>query len=362
MKIAFHNPKICIRGTSNALFDYANFNELLLKNKSIIVVPKNGFEQSDKLGLEKYLERFEIFVFNDLEDLEKILLQQGVNVLYCIKYGKNDNVYSKRIKTVIHCVFDMSEPHGDVYAGVSKSLASKFNNSVYVPHMISLIPSKTKDNLRLKLNIPENAIVFGRYGGINTFDLQFCWKVIVKILNDRKDIYFIFINTPKFYKHDRIIHLPNIYSETDKNLFICTCDAHLECGSMGHSFGIAIGEFSVNNKPIIAYNGNIWNTLRYTLSEVFDTCANTTDEPIGPISELEVFDCIIDSQIEQALTMSWNTSHLDILGDKGLYFKNEKEFYDILNTFDSKLYSNINCFQEYNPENVMKQFSKVFLS
>lgn len=314
MKIAFYNPRICIRGTSNALYDYAHFNETILGNKSIIIT---SLEAHDKEGLSKYKSRFEIFFCKDLEAVEKVLTLEEVNVLYCIKYGKNDGFYSRRIKTVVHCVFDMSEPHGDIYAGVSKDLASKFNSTLFVPHMISLIPSYSKANLRKKLNIPENAIVFGRYGGMDTFNLNFCWNAIKKILENRKDVYFLFINTPNIYSHERIIHLPVITEDKDKNEFICTCDAYLECGTMGHSFGIAIGEFSVNNKPIIAYR----------------------DESL------------------------WNTAHISILGDKGLYYRNEEEFYNILNTFDPKVYSecDMNCYRNYNPHTVMKAFSKTFL-
>jgi hypothetical protein len=102
----------------------------------------------------------------------------------------------------------------------------------------------------------------------------------------------------------------------EKNQFINTCDAHLECGTLGHSFGISIGEFSVNNKPVIAYGGE-----------------------------------------------TWNNAHKDILGSKGIYFYDSIDFYNILTRFNPIEYKNqdLNCYKEYTPEKVMKKFKEVFI-
>jgi hypothetical protein len=308
MKIAFHIDQLCLRGTSVALYDYARYNEELLGNKSVIVVPKKGMEKSNFYSIEKFSSRFDIVLYEI--DIDTVL--EDIDVLYCIKYGKNDGVYSKKVKTIVHCVFDLSEPHGDLYIAVSSSLAKKYNQKLFLPHMISLPPSLTKENMRTKLNIPANAIVFGRYGGEDTFNIEFCWDVIRKIVNERTDVYFLFSNTPKIAEHSQIIYVPPITNIIDKNRFVCTCDAHLECGTLGHSFGLAIGEFSVNNKPIIAYKSD---TL-------------------------------------------WNTSHLDILKEKGLYFTDRNSFYDLLMQFNPKEWLNkdLNCYKEYSPEKVMKIF------
>ena len=238
------------------------------------------------------------------------------DVLYCIKYGLNDGILSKKVKTIIHCVFDMTEPHGDVYAGVSSSLSKKFGSTLYVPHMISL-KKNNNSNLKTILGIPENGIVFGRYGGIDTFDLKWCWNVIEEIVNERDDIYFLLNNTVKLKEHNQIKYQKNIVSEEDKNKFINTCDCYIECGSLGHSFGLAIGEFSVFNKPIMAYkNKNIWNR-----------------------------------------------AHIDILGDNALYFENKEEFKSLLCGFRKDYYigKDLNFYRDYSPEKVMEKFKAVFL-
>ena len=210
----------------------------------------------------------------------------------------------------------MSDPHGDVYAGVSKQIARKFNKTLYVPHMISLQPCIVQDNIRTKLNIPLDAVVFSRYGGMDTFNLEFCRKVIKQVVNEHSDRHFMFINTPEFYNHRQIHYLQPITTDIDKSIFIQASDAHLECSDLGHSFGLAIGEYSVHNKPVIAFTGPVWNT-----------------------------------------------SHLEILGDKVVGFQNESDFYRILTTFDPKSFisADLNCYKEFSPEKVMASFKKVFI-
>lgn len=317
VKIAFRLEDVNVRGTTVAAYDYAQYNEEILGNESIFVMEHSALNRSDPHGVVRVVSRFKFIVYENMEHLERILEHEKCDILYCIKFGKNDGNISKKIKTVVHCVFDMSEPHGDVYAGVSYTIAKKFNKDLFVPHMIGLQPSKTKENLRKQLGIPEEATVFGRYGGMDTFNLHFCWQAINNILSIRDNVYFLFINTPQLVTHPRVKYLPKVVDEDDKNRFICTCDAHLECGTLGHSFGLAIGEFSVNNKPIIAYKGS----------------------------------------------NMWNTAHLNILGDHALYFHDYSSFYKILNTFKKEDYTgkNMNCYEEYMPGKVMKIFKEVFI-
>jgi len=309
MRVAFHTPLICVRGSSVALYDYAHYNETLLGNSSVILIPKENLGKSDPLGLIRYASRFRVIPYTNLEET---LEEENCDLLYCIKYGKNDGILSKKVKTAVHCVFDMSEIHGDVYTGVSETLARKFGHSLFVPHMVSLTPDNTS-NLRRTLNIPENAVVFGRYGGMDTFDLIFCQDVIKELLTKTTDRYFLFINTPRFVEDPRVFYLDKITEEKEKNRFISTCDAHIECGSMGHTFGLAIAEFSVHGKPIIVY-----------------------DSP--------------------AL---WNTAHLQILGQDAIRFSNREEFYTVLSNFSP--YKARNCYSDYAPEKVMNIFKKVFL-
>ena len=62
---------------------------------------------------------------------------------------------------------------------------------LFVPHMIGLKSSENNENLREKLNIQENATVFGRDGGLDTFNLHFVYNAIVRTVLANNHIYFL---------------------------------------------------------------------------------------------------------------------------------------------------------------------------
>jgi hypothetical protein len=316
MIIAFQTSQIDVRGTCVALYDYALYNETILGNTSIVVTDKRNVAKNDLVAIRKFANRFPVIFYDDAEHLHRILKEKKCDMMYTIKYGKKDEIVFDDIKTVIHCVFDLSEPHGDVYAAVSKALAKKYNYPLYVPHMIGLSPSKTKENMREFLGIPDDAIVFGRHGGVDTFNIPFVHDAIRKLIVNHSNLWFVFMGAPHFIEHPRVIYLPLSSDLGEKNRFIQTCDAHLECGTLGHSFGLAMGEFSVNNKPIIAFLGKVWNT-----------------------------------------------AHYDILKNNALYFRNQEEFERIITTFNPELYKDrdLNCYKDFSPEKVMKIFNDVFI-
>jgi len=316
VKIAFQTDQIDVRGSCVALYDYALYNEKLLHNCSIIVVDSRNKHKNDLIAVLKFTNRFPVFFYDNDTHLREILRKQNCDILYTIKYGKRTEIVFDDIKTVVHCVFDLSEPHGDVYAAVSKTLAQKYNYPLYVPHMVGLHPSLTRENMRRSLFIPKSARVFGRHGGQDTFDLEFVKQTIRNIVRNVSDIYFVFVNTPKFDNHPHVIFLDMIVDNDDKNRFIQTCDAMIHAQSLGETFGLSIAEFSVNNKPIITYGGKVWND-----------------------------------------------HYRNILKDKALYYTNETELYNILVTFDSTKYKDLdlNCYKKYSPAKVMAQFKKVFI-
>jgi hypothetical protein len=316
IKIAFQTPQIDVRGTCVALYDYAHYNETILNNQSIIVVPSISIIKcvNDELAVEKFKKRFNIIFYDSNEHLENII--SDCDIIYFIKYGRNNEYLSNKIKNVIHCVFDMSDPHGDVYAGVSYTLAKKFGKQLFVPHIAGLEASLTKENLRSKLNISEDKTVFGYHGGKDAFNIHFVIEAVKKVVRENENIYFIFVNIPKFDNHSNIIFLDTIVYPDEKNRFICTCDAMIHAQKLGETFGLSISEFSINNKPIITYGGSVWN----------DTYKN-------------------------------------ILKDKALYYYNEEDVYNIFKNFKKEDYvgKDLNCYTDYSPEKVMKIFKEVFI-
>lgn len=291
--IAFRVLKASLRGTEVAIYDYADANEYILGNTSIIVVQ----ESTDHVPavLQKFAARFPTYFYNpeNPDDLEKIMVVNNATVLYTIGYGDrriNDPTLSPngKYKTALHCVFTMNDPHADTCVPVSKYLAHKHGKEKFVPHMIS-IPTDVKGNMRDELKIPEGALVFGRYGGVETFNIPFVYQTISDTLRDRDDVWFVFVNTHKFMDpHPRVIHLEPIVDPHEKARFIQTCDAMLHARADGETFGIACGEFSILGRPVITHG--------------------TTGD----------------------------TSHIDILGEKCFTYTTSAELYGVLTNFEER--------------------------
>ncbi|SFT84794.1 hypothetical protein SAMN05421857_3699 [Chryseobacterium formosense] len=320
MKIIFHENQLCYRGTSNALFDYANYNETILNNESVILYPKNSPNNISE-AITRFESRFEVIAYNDVADRDRIINSLNADLFYAIKSGeKETDAPVDLIKTVIHAVFKYNEPYGDVYAYVSEWLSKTMSDGKlpFVPHIVDL--PEVKGNLREELNIPKDAIVFARYGGADTFDIDFVMDAVKKTAIKNKNIFFIFMGTNEFVKRNlfrsykNIIFLPPTTDVERKVKFINTSDAFLHARQQGESFGMAVGEFSIKNKPIITWSGS--------------------DEK----------------------------SHLDILGEKAVLYNDKKDLLHILNNFkpdptqDWDSYSRL-----FNPSAVMKKFEDVFI-
>ena len=83
----------------------------------------------------------------------------------------------------------------------------------------------------------------------------------------------------------------------------------------GETFGLAVAEFSVANKPIITY-GN-----------------------------------------------SKDNEHLRILKDKAIIYNDENQLFDILKNIEINLYKNknFNCYKNYEPSIIIKKFDEICL-
>ena len=310
--IGFHSNQLCERGTEVALFDYAYYNQKIYGNKSIIFYPKNSHNNNIEV-IKKFETQFTCYDYENFSDVENIIKLENIDYFYIIKYGNNDNLLVKSCPNLVHAVFTV-EPHGEKYATVSKYLSDKYHsNQDYVPHMINL--PIHNDNMRNELKIPNDAIVLGRYGGFEQFDIKIAHKAIIQFIEQNTNIYFIFANTKNFYKHSQIIYIDKIIDPIEKVKFINTCDAMIHARSDGETFGLAVAEFSTCNKPVITCKSN------------HDNC------------------------------------HIDILGDKAIIYDSIGSLLSIFTNIREiiKTRDDWNAYKEYTPEIVMKQFNEVFL-
>lgn len=319
MKILFHENELNYRGTSIALYDYAHFNEEFLGNESVIAYDRNC-KTNHALGIEKFKNRFQVLAYDDFSEVHQFISRNSIDLMYAIKNGNNDGVFSKECKTAVHAVFKHYEPHGDVYAYVSEWLADEMTQGKYpfVPHMVN-ITEDTTDDLRKQLDIPGNARVFGFYGGAQSFNIRFAQKTVEQIANKYKDIYFLFMGVdpfirPKWWKSKvkNIIFLPPSADINRKLKFINTCSALLHARERGETFGITVAEFVLQNKPVITF----------------------ADSP--------------------------EKAHLMELGNDAYLYRNKNELKEILLDTDLSKTA-IRSYEKFLPQQVMEQFKKVFI-
>lgn len=306
MKIAIHSNQFDGRGTGKVPLDYGIGLRNLLGHE-IVCITSN---LSKNEGLIPISKEFKCITYDKkvgthpavevTYELEKIIATEKIDFIHMLKAGENDGVIPANCKVGVHSVFNMASPHGDVYAGVSEYLAKKHGAWRYVPHIIKNYPPTA--NLRAAWNIPADALVFGRHGGLDTFDIPFAYSAISRILQERKDIYFVFMATRKFIEHERVLFLPWVAEQQVIFNFIHSCDVMIHARSAGETFGLAVGEFSVAKKPVITYPG-------------FDTAHIEHLGSVGLVynSEDNLMDIFREITREYVIE---NTEHWDVFGER----------------------------------------------
>lgn len=314
MNIAFWDNNLCERGTSISLYDYAYYNQTILGNKSFIFYDKNNMENKGEI-IKKFQDQFTVNETDNFKEVDYFLKKLNITHIYIIKSGELDSRLSKVAKNCIHCVFNCYQPHGEVYSSISDCVRGNEGKYPVVPHMINL--PRHDRNLREELGIPKNAVVFGGYGGKDSFDMRFVHEAIYAVAQNNPHIYFLFANFHRFCDSlPNIIHLPMVTNLENKVEFINTCDAMIWGRSGGETFGISIGEFSTLNKPVIATR----------------LCGG-------------------------------DLAHCHILQEKAIWYNNRDDLYQILVKFDPEIESkkDWNAYREYTPEKIIEIFRKTYL-
>lgn len=313
MKILLHENSLNLRGTSVAVYDYAYFLKKIYNYDCHVVYDKNQ-PINDANVIKKFENEFTTISYNNFNEVDGIIKSNGIDLFYIQKSGDNDGKITDTVKSCVHAVFihSLNNVHGDVYAYISEWLSDVCSNKTlpYVPYMINL--PKTEEDLRDILKIPKDCIVFGRYGGYDSFDIPFVYSTIHNILNERNDIYFLFCNTERFIDHPRVLFLNGTASLENKVKFINTCDALIHARYRGETFGLTVAEFMYYNKPVFTY-------------------ANSPEK-----------------------------NHICLLGGKGYEYVDHNDLFDKMKSFSPHNieYSNIHNFM---PENVIGKFKSVFI-
>lgn len=311
MKVAFVTNHISYGGTDVSLYDYAHFNEILLGNQSIILT--RDFRSTHEEIYAKFQSRFPVFFLSSPSDIDAIVLREHVDIVYVQKSGEVDPYICNVRPCGVHAVFTTRFPHGRVYAAISSSLNTLYQTRVpVVPYMVYL--EDTKESFRSELGIPENAIVIGRHGSYDSFDIPFVHSAVMTLLHRNPNMFFVTLNTKPFATHPRIVYIPRTTNLVTKRKFINTCDVMLHARARGETFGLACGEFAITHKPIVTY-------------------ANSPER-----------------------------AHIDILGDKCSTYTTYEGLISLIESGHWKKDMKNNGYLQYTPETVMPIFRSVFLT
>ena len=311
------------RGTEIAVYDYANYNEQILGNKSFVVhMPLKTGDLKETYN--KFKARFTVLEITDMNDITQIIRTHTIDFFYTLTHGDIDFYQFDNAdiwldcRTVKHCVFATTCKEGDFYFSISNYLNQKNGTIVpVIPHIVES-PVDTTTTLREQLGIPSDAIVIGRYGGFNEFNIKEAHQAICDFLSSPEvepNVYFLFMNTRQFADHPHIIYLDKNIDFLHKERFINTCDAMIHARLEGETFGLSIAEFSVRNKPII-------------------TC---------PIGDLE---------------------HIGILGDKAILYNSCNQLVSIFQNIRTVICSRSdwNAYSYYSPTNIMEMLDALAFS
>jgi glycosyltransferase involved in cell wall biosynthesis len=312
LKIAFLSNKLTLRGTEVNLYDYADFNETILGNKSIIITrdyESVKYEQDVSiLAYEKFKNRFTVLSYVNNTDIENIVNQEKIDTIFIEKSGEYDGICPSNCKVIIHCVFNTTQKHGTYYTCISDFVNTLNNTNIPVlPNIVRTYD--TDEDLKQILNIPWGAKVFGTYSGENQFDIDYMKQAILGIDN----MYFIFMNVLPFCIKPNVIFLKGTADMKTKRKFINTCDAMIYGRCQGETFGISIGEFSICGKPIILCN------------------------------------------------RAEHRYHLDLLSSNCVLHSCKEEFIEILQNFKPRPCTEPTGYNQFTPKNVMDIFSKYIL-
>ena len=348
-RLAFIVDPMSERGTSVSTFDFADFAEVELGLPPPLILWRNNssFRESALQVYEKRFGRNRVRQISSFQGgkpdspLERMLREEKITGLYHQKSGSgsNDGAYSNSpaVRHLPHLVFDGKKQwtHAAHGGGTAAALISR-NVPVLptcklpvVPLIVRPMPLHGPD-LRAELDIPPNAVVFGRHGGRTTFNIKGTRQVVMEVALAHPHIYFVFMNTAGYDKlnQSNIKHVAQTSDRERKAAFIRTCDAMLHARQQGETFGLSVAEFSVMNKPVIT-----------SPPTAFKRSSKSSD------------------------TQGKATAHIQILGNRALVYRSGAQLRDYLVKFDREAMAkrDWNAYRSYQPAQVMRAFRCVFL-
>jgi FkbM family methyltransferase len=146
---------------------------------------------------------------------------------------------------------------------VSSTVALKDDAGI-VPHVVffdevlreRVVTSMDRPVTRDSLGIPADALVLGRHGGFETFDVPDVQSSVIKLANTfGNKLHFVFVNTKKWSEDlpPNVHFLPCSTSRSFISAFISLCDGMIHARQRGETFGLSCAEFAVHGKLVLSW-------------------------------------------------------------------------------------------------------------
>ena len=132
-----------------------------------------------------------------------------------------------------------------------------YGRASWVPHMVRLFAEE--GDVRAEQGIPPEAIVLGRHGGEDSFDIPWVQRTVLELARENPGLWFLFLNTRRFPETEgmaNIRFLPATPDPTRKRRFLNSCNAMLHGRMRGETFGLSCLEFAMLGKPVLTYAGS----------------------------------------------------------------------------------------------------------
>ena len=144
MNIGFYIDEMNLRGVANSTYQFAYQNKIKLKNKSIIFYNKKNYRNKNNV-INKFKKKFKVIGISNFREIDNYKDKLFIEYIYVQKSGKKDNWVSKKIKTLIHCVYSqkLNQVHGNKYVYISEWLSENF--FIFIFPFIPLITEVKKN-------------------------------------------------------------------------------------------------------------------------------------------------------------------------------------------------------------------------
>lgn len=261
--IVFHvgTGGMVLRGSVIAVYNHACVYQERWGGR-VLIVYQSG-DAFDPLAYKFVANRFQVKSYRTLIELQQICSE--FDLLYIIKYGTIDQNIVNHPPMLVHCVFDMSQPHGKYYLGVSQTLSAKFGlPDRFIEHPRPTLFRRIRMPGPVSFGFQDTDVVIGRHGGLDTWNLPFAMACISQIVRTRSNIKFLLMNTPQWDDHPSIVHLPPIADDVLKYRILSQCKYFILAERHGHTFGYAVLEALMYGMIVIYYRGDdVWNSAHY---------------------------------------------------------------------------------------------------